>query len=226
MFLVALCVLYKLHPSDVNIETKTKAGNDSSNYLHWNTLTVIVSSFHCLNSSSCNSSANQIAALSQMSWLMKTAAIELRVTSLNRQRSHTQRLVSLLLDDQPHTQHTGTGLSTKIIIRHCLIGSQRCTHHNLLTSVYEFKTLNVYFQLMGSRAWRKRPDLSVVFCILTQFLKVCGALMYKSDNWLDVCISLDLKLFFRRVIPDCFFYWNSYVTLSVCHQCGGSCWVC
>lgn len=53
------------------------------------------------------SSGNQIAALSQMSWLMKTAAIELRVTSLNRQRSHTQRLVSLLLDDQPHTQHTG-----------------------------------------------------------------------------------------------------------------------
>ncbi|XP_074533246.1 nuclear pore complex protein Nup205 isoform X2 [Halichoeres trimaculatus] len=49
---------------------------------------------------------NQIAALSQMSWLMKTAAIELRVTSLNRQRSHTQRLVSLLLDDQPHTQHS------------------------------------------------------------------------------------------------------------------------
>ncbi|KAG7251640.1 hypothetical protein CRUP_011319, partial [Coryphaenoides rupestris] len=49
---------------------------------------------------------NQIAALSQMSWLMKTAAIELRVTSLNRQRSHTQRLVSLLLDDQPPSQHT------------------------------------------------------------------------------------------------------------------------
>ncbi|XP_039880938.1 nuclear pore complex protein Nup205 isoform X4 [Simochromis diagramma] len=49
--------------------------------------------------------SNQIAALSQMSWLMKTAAIELRVTSLNRQRSHTQRLVSLLLDDQPHAQH-------------------------------------------------------------------------------------------------------------------------
>ncbi|KAM4619053.1 nuclear pore complex protein Nup205 [Polymixia lowei] len=54
-------------------------------------------------------SSNQIAALSQMSWLMKTAAIELRVTSLNRQRSHTQRLVSLLLDDQPHTQHTADG---------------------------------------------------------------------------------------------------------------------
>uniref|UniRef100_A0A665UFL1 Nucleoporin 205 n=1 Tax=Echeneis naucrates TaxID=173247 RepID=A0A665UFL1_ECHNA len=46
-----------------------------------------------------------------MSWLMKTAAIELRVTSLNRQRSHTQRLVSLLLDDQPHTQHTADGES-------------------------------------------------------------------------------------------------------------------
>ncbi|XP_011474796.1 nuclear pore complex protein Nup205 [Oryzias latipes] len=54
---------------------------------------------------------NQIAALSQMSWLMKTAAIELRVTSLNRQRSHTQRLVSLLLDDQPHAQHASEGES-------------------------------------------------------------------------------------------------------------------
>ncbi|XP_056117303.1 nuclear pore complex protein Nup205 isoform X2 [Rhinichthys klamathensis goyatoka] len=51
-------------------------------------------------------SENEIAALSQMSWLMKTTAIELRVTSLNRQRSHTQRLLNLLLDDQPHTLHT------------------------------------------------------------------------------------------------------------------------
>ncbi|XP_032435561.1 nuclear pore complex protein Nup205 [Xiphophorus hellerii] len=54
---------------------------------------------------------NQIAALSQMSWLMKTTAIELRVTSLNRQRSHTQRLLSLLLDDQPHPQHAADGES-------------------------------------------------------------------------------------------------------------------
>nr|XP_057942817.1 nuclear pore complex protein Nup205 isoform X2 [Doryrhamphus excisus] len=54
---------------------------------------------------------DQIAALSQMSWLLKTAAIELRVTSLNRQRSHTQRLVNLLLDDQPHAQHAAEGES-------------------------------------------------------------------------------------------------------------------
>ncbi|XP_055955132.1 nuclear pore complex protein Nup205 [Patella vulgata] len=33
------------------------------------------------------------------SWLLKTVAIELRLTSLNRQRSHTQRLLHLLLDD-------------------------------------------------------------------------------------------------------------------------------
>ncbi|XP_076125635.1 nuclear pore complex protein Nup205 [Alosa pseudoharengus] len=51
-------------------------------------------------------SGNEIASLSQMSWLMKAAAIELRLTSLNRQRSHTQRLLNLLLNDQPHTQHT------------------------------------------------------------------------------------------------------------------------
>lgn len=54
-----------------------------------------------------NVTGNEIAALNQMSWLMKTAAIELRVTSLNRQRSHTQRLLNLLLDDQPHMQHAG-----------------------------------------------------------------------------------------------------------------------
>uniref|UniRef100_A0A8C2BGC4 Nucleoporin 205 n=1 Tax=Cyprinus carpio TaxID=7962 RepID=A0A8C2BGC4_CYPCA len=52
---------------------------------------------------------NEIAALSQMSWLMKTAAIELRVTSLNRQRSHTHRLLNLLLNDQPHTLHAADG---------------------------------------------------------------------------------------------------------------------
>uniref|UniRef100_A0A8C7JVN8 Nucleoporin 205 n=1 Tax=Oncorhynchus kisutch TaxID=8019 RepID=A0A8C7JVN8_ONCKI len=50
---------------------------------------------------------DEISALSQMSWLMKTAAIELRVTSLNRQRSHTQRLLNLLLDDQPPDGETG-----------------------------------------------------------------------------------------------------------------------
>ncbi|XP_048463946.1 nuclear pore complex protein Nup205 [Rhincodon typus] len=44
---------------------------------------------------------HKISALNQMSWLMKTAGIELRVTSLNRQRSHTQRLLHLLLDDVP-----------------------------------------------------------------------------------------------------------------------------
>lgn len=70
------------------------------------------------------SSGNQIAALSQMSWLMKTAAIELRVTSLNRQRSHTQRLVSLLLDDQPHPQHTG--------LNNYRSGFSKCIKHNAL----------------------------------------------------------------------------------------------
>ncbi|KAL3882663.1 hypothetical protein ACJMK2_028981 [Sinanodonta woodiana] len=34
------------------------------------------------------------------SWLLKTLAVELRLTSLNRQRSHTQRLMKLLLDDK------------------------------------------------------------------------------------------------------------------------------
>uniref|UniRef100_A0A8C5KMV8 Nucleoporin 205 n=1 Tax=Jaculus jaculus TaxID=51337 RepID=A0A8C5KMV8_JACJA len=48
----------------------------------------------------------EISMLEQMSWLMKTASIELRVTSLNRQRSHTQRLLHLLLDDMPVKPYT------------------------------------------------------------------------------------------------------------------------
>ncbi|XP_067951509.1 nuclear pore complex protein Nup205-like [Watersipora subatra] len=36
--------------------------------------------------------------LKQQTWFMKSLAIELRVTSLNQQRSHTQRLISCLLD--------------------------------------------------------------------------------------------------------------------------------
>ncbi|XP_035827391.1 nuclear pore complex protein Nup205 [Aplysia californica] len=40
-------------------------------------------------------------------WLLKTAAIELRMTSLNHQRSHTQRLVRLLLGDEDQELHNG-----------------------------------------------------------------------------------------------------------------------
>jgi len=40
--------------------------------------------------------------LRQQAWLMKAIVIELRVTSLNRQRSHTERLMALLLDDSYH----------------------------------------------------------------------------------------------------------------------------
>ncbi|NXV51444.1 NU205 protein, partial [Uria aalge] len=52
---------------------------------------------------------HEISTLNQMSWLMKTAAIEMRVTSLNRQRSHTQRLLHLLLDDMPVKPYLADG---------------------------------------------------------------------------------------------------------------------
>ncbi|XP_037243609.1 nuclear pore complex protein Nup205 [Falco biarmicus] len=52
---------------------------------------------------------HEISMLNQMSWLMKTAAIEMRVTSLNRQRSHTQRLLHLLLDDMPVKPYLADG---------------------------------------------------------------------------------------------------------------------
>lgn len=39
--------------------------------------------------------------LNQQSWLLKAVAVEIRLTSVNRLRSHTQRLLRLLLEDAP-----------------------------------------------------------------------------------------------------------------------------
>ncbi|CAG5133814.1 unnamed protein product [Candidula unifasciata] len=41
-------------------------------------------------------------------WILKTVAIELRMTSLNKQRSHTQRLVRLLLGDDDQDFYSAT----------------------------------------------------------------------------------------------------------------------
>ena len=64
--------------------------------------------------------------LNQMSWLMKTASIELRVTSLNRQRSHTQRLLHLLLDDMPVKPYSGEHLHVGICVAVLLAGLCEC----------------------------------------------------------------------------------------------------
>ena len=45
--------------------------------------------------------------LSAQSWLLRAVAVELRLTSLSRQRSHTQRLLSLLLEDSSTAQNKG-----------------------------------------------------------------------------------------------------------------------
>ncbi|XP_045195259.2 nuclear pore complex protein Nup205-like [Mercenaria mercenaria] len=44
------------------------------------------------------------SVMNHQSWLLKTVAVELRVTSINRQRSHTQRLMKLILDDYDEDQ--------------------------------------------------------------------------------------------------------------------------
>ena len=39
--------------------------------------------------------------LNQQSWLLRAIATEIRLTAVNRQRSHLQRLLRLLLEDSP-----------------------------------------------------------------------------------------------------------------------------
>ena len=43
----------------------------------------------------------RVSLLSQLSWLLKATAIELRLTSMNKQRSHAQRLIQLFLSSAP-----------------------------------------------------------------------------------------------------------------------------
>ncbi|GIY47224.1 nuclear pore complex protein Nup205 [Caerostris extrusa] len=44
---------------------------------------------------------NDVKILRQQSWLLRTLAVELRITSAHHQRSHVQRLLGSLLDDKP-----------------------------------------------------------------------------------------------------------------------------
>ena len=54
--------------------------------------------------------SRQISLLHQQAWLLKSVAIELRMTSLTHQRSHTQRIVNLLLSEQSSTsEQLGNG---------------------------------------------------------------------------------------------------------------------
>lgn len=45
--------------------------------------------------------------LNQQSWLLKAVATEIRLTAINRQRSHLQRLLRLLLEDSPSVLFEG-----------------------------------------------------------------------------------------------------------------------
>ncbi len=49
--------------------------------------------------------ATDNSLLNQQSWLLKCVSIELRTLAVNKQRSHTQRLITLLLDDNPNPAH-------------------------------------------------------------------------------------------------------------------------
>ena len=54
-------------------------------------------------------SSGQVSLLHQQAWLMKTVAVELRVTARTQLRSHNQRLVDLLLTEQSTNQDPALG---------------------------------------------------------------------------------------------------------------------
>ena len=49
----------------------------------------------------------ECAFLAHQSWLLKAVALELKLNAANKQRSHAQRLLTLLLDDNPASNQPG-----------------------------------------------------------------------------------------------------------------------
>ena len=97
---------------------------------------------------SAKTAATENTLLSQQSWLLKCVAIELRTLAVNRQRSHTQRLITLLLDDNPNPAHK----SKCIISSHEILPINQCDgsiiftpHNQFYTQVSAYSVLkNIY----------------------------------------------------------------------------------
>lgn len=73
--------------------------------------------FKALSSEVVEDRARQLQVVSvtnQQSWLLKAAAIELKVTALGRQRSHTQRLLALLFNEPNTTAILGQSQITRL----------------------------------------------------------------------------------------------------------------
>ena len=51
--------------------------------------------------------------LVHQSWLLKAVALELKLNAANKQRSHAQRLLTLLLDDNPAPKQAGSHLTLR-----------------------------------------------------------------------------------------------------------------
>ena len=71
------------------------------------------------DSTQCIPSHLHLSLLHQQVWLLKLAAIELRMTLLSQQRSHTQRLLNLLLSESNGNGHTSNALG---MMQGCVVG--------------------------------------------------------------------------------------------------------
>ena len=69
---------------------------------------MLIIKIDCLTNDICTFAAHDVS--DHQAWLLKTAAIELRMISLNQQRSHTQRLVRLLLGDEDQDMNSKSGI--------------------------------------------------------------------------------------------------------------------
>ncbi|XP_041111407.1 nuclear pore complex protein Nup205 isoform X1 [Polyodon spathula] len=136
---------------------------------------------------------HEISALNQMSWLMKTAAIELRLTSLNRQRSHTQRLLHLLLDDQPHGAYTGEGETGAEDETRSVSGF---LHFDTVSKVRR-KILSVLDSIDFSQEVPDLPQLD--FFDRAQIEQVISNCEHTTEHGQTVC---NIKLFHRVLVAE------------------------
>ncbi|CAL1531629.1 unnamed protein product, partial [Lymnaea stagnalis] len=122
-------------------------------------------------------------------WLLKTIAIELRMTSLNRQRSHTHRLVKLLLGDEEQdlysTVHAGEDGDMSVMEKESSLSLTQGPSTMSSAKQIRHRLLGILDTISFEQSFP--PQLQVMFFDKTQIEGLVRSLEYKSRDGSTYC---------------------------------------
>ncbi|XP_059166343.1 nuclear pore complex protein Nup205-like isoform X2 [Physella acuta] len=128
-------------------------------------------------------------------WLLKTLAIELRMTSLNRQRSHTQRLVKLLLGDEEQEVYSGTqpGDDGEVSVAERESFLSLTHSHNIITTSHQIRHRLVGILDTISFEEKLPPHLLVNFFDKAQVEALVHSLEHRTRDGISYCDIRSLR---------------------------------